>query len=260
MKRWIALALVAGTSLAVGIGLRSNWTKIDVRLWQRQVSPGPLSASHAWLETNCSACHTPVQSAEATKCIGCHANNTALLQRQPTAFHESIGACNRCHIEHQGSSPRPVPMDHVALAGIGLEVVRSNPGNASNSRLLAWIHQHERTAETARTHPRVTSTEAALNCLTCHSTKDRHQGYFGGDCASCHRTASWTIAEFQHPSPRSVACVQCHQPPPSHSMMHFTMVSRSVAKRPEARVDQCFLCHQTTSWNDIKLVGWYKHH
>ena len=27
-----------------------------------------------------------------------------------------------------------------------------------------------------------------------------------------------------------------------------------------ADVSQCFLCHQTNAWNDIKGVGWYKHH
>jgi hypothetical protein len=38
------------------------------------------------------------------------------------------------------------------------------------------------------------------------------------------------------------------------------MVSMMVASQPHARVDQCFLCHQTDAWNDIKGVGWYKHH
>jgi len=149
-------------------------------------------------------------------------------------------------------------MDHEALAEIGLDAI--DRSNVSHSRLLAWIRQHDAFAETAPTHPRVTSREAALNCMTCHSTKDRHQGYFGGDCASCHGTALWAIEEFRHPSPNSVECVQCHQAPPSHRMMHFTMVSRSVAQRADARVDQCFVCHQTTSWNDIRNVGWYKHH
>ncbi len=267
MRRWIGLVIVTMAALTSGVVLRSNWTmlkgqwmKVDVQFWQRQVSPGPLSAAHASLETNCTACHTPMKSVEATKCIGCHANSAAVLQRAPTAFHASIGACSRCHVEHQGTNLRPVLMDHVALAEIGLERVRMSPDVASNSRLLAWIRQHDGLAETAPTHPGVISTEAALNCLTCHSTKDRHQGYFGGDCASCHRTASWTIMEFQHPSPRSVECVQCHQAPPSHFMMHFAMVSQTVARAPNARNDQCFLCHKNTSWNDIQRAGWYKHH
>lgn len=260
MRRWIAVLVVAGASLAFGIGLRANWERVDARFWQRQVIPGALSSAHASLTNNCSACHSPRRSAEPAKCIACHATNTALLQRQPTAFHASTGACSRCHVEHQGTSVRPLPMDHVALASVGLAIMRSRTSNASSSRLLAWMRQHDGAAETVPTHPGVTATEAVLNCMTCHSTKDRHQGFFGGDCASCHRTASWTIPTFRHPSPRSVVCVQCHQPPPSHTMMHFTMVSQPVAKRPDARVDQCFLCHQSTSWNDIQRIGWYKHH
>jgi hypothetical protein len=43
-------------------------------------------------------------------------------------------------------------------------------------------------------------------------------------------------------------------------MGHFNMVSMMVASQPHAQVYQCFLCHQTDAWNDIKGVGWYKHH
>ena len=78
--------------------------------------------------------------------------------------------------------------------------------------------------------------EALLNCATCHQTKDRHRGLFGNDCA------------------------QCHQAPPSHSMMHFQMISMKVACQPNAKVSQCFLCHQTTSWNDSKGGDHFKHH
>ncbi|MBI3736827.1 hypothetical protein HY256_09975 [Candidatus Sumerlaeota bacterium] len=54
--------------------------------------------------------------------------------------------------------------------------------------------------------------------------------------------------------------MQCHQAPPSHYMMHFEMVSMKVAGQEHAEVSQCYLCHQTTAWNDIRGVGWYKHH
>ena len=43
-------------------------------------------------------------------------------------------------------------------------------------------------------------------------------------------------------------------------MMHFKMVSAKVACQPNALVNECYKCHQTTSWNDIKGVGFYKHH
>ncbi|KWT91627.1 hypothetical protein APY03_3238 [Variovorax sp. WDL1] len=109
-------------------------------------------------------------------------------------------------------------------------------------------------------HPRLGADESMLNCVSCHATKDRHQGFFGTDCVQCHATTQWTIAEFLHPSARSTECAQCHKPPPSHNMMHFSMMSAPLAKQPNAKVNQCFLCHQTTVWNDIKGLGWKKVH
>ncbi|WP_241527173.1 hypothetical protein [Sphingomonas turrisvirgatae] len=48
-------------------------------------------------------------------------------------------------------------------------------------------------------------------------------------------------------------------PPPSHNMMHFEMVSQRVAGK-RARVEQCYACHTTDAWNNIRGVGWYVHH
>ena len=43
-------------------------------------------------------------------------------------------------------------------------------------------------------------------------------------------------------------------------MMHFHMVSAKVARKPHAKVEQCFECHRTTAWTDIPGIGHYKHH
>ena len=102
--------------------------------------------------------------------------------------------------------------------------------------------------------------ESMLNCASCHATKDRHQGFFGTDCVQCHTTTQWTVADFIHPSPNSTDCAQCHKPPPSHNMMHFSMMSAPLARQPNAKVNQCYLCHQTTVWNDIKGRGLTKVH
>ncbi|MBY0497554.1 MAG: cytochrome c3 family protein [Cyanobacteria bacterium] len=256
-RRFVLAVVVLGVGLGIVLALRSG-AVIDIPLMQRQVSPGALSSAHASMDRNCAACHTPLRSADATRCVACHANNTSLLQRQPTAFHATIGTCSPCHSEHRGPTVRPVAMDHTGLASAGLDVARGNIDNASNRRLLEWLRAHESLGDV--THPKLTAAETVLNCATCHSTKDRHQKRFGDDCAVCHATASWAIPEFVHPSPRSTDCVQCHQAPPSHYMEHFKMVSQAVARAPDANAEQCFKCHQTTAWNDIKGVGWYKHH
>jgi len=156
-------------------------------------------------------------------------------------------------------------MDHLALSKIGfrqLEAYKSSDGVNELVRkdLLDWISQHQPAGHTSEPHSSFAPQEAVLNCASCHSTKDRHVKLFGQDCAQCHTTAKWTIPEFRHPSPTSKECAQCHQAPPSHYMMHFKMISMSIARMEKAEVNQCFLCHQTTSWNDIKGVGFYKHH
>lgn len=232
----------------------------EVALWQRMAAPGELSQAHAFLENNCTACHTPHKGVEAKNCMVCHADNKSLLQRQPTAFHANIVACAACHLEHQGRVASTTKMDHVALAHIGLKQLKSELPNTKPkvAQIKRWLEQSSDVTQLTAAHLR--PEEALLNCATCHQTKDRHRGQFGMDCAQCHATEKWTIAEYRHPSSASQSCAQCHQAPPSHNMMHFKMVSMKVAGQEHANVAQCFLCHQTTSWNDIKGVGWYKHH
>ena len=272
MKLWHVAAAAAIFAALFGgyyfLGSHSGGERSGVAsetAWERMASPGKLSKPHAFLEHNCAACHTAGKGVEAKSCIVCHANNESLLQREPTAFHANVGSCAGCHREHQGFDRRPTGMDHLALSGIGFRQLKAeHTSDGENERvrkdLLDWIGQHRPASHGSEGHSSLTPREAVLNCASCHSTKDRHRGLFGTDCAQCHGTTKWTIPEFRHPSPRSTDCVQCHQAPPSHYMMHFEMISAKVARQPTAKVNECYKCHQTTSWNDIKGVGWYKHH
>ncbi len=248
---------IAAATLAV---LHFNRAQVAV---ERLVSPGELSQPHAFLDNNCAACHTPGKGIEAKNCIVCHANNEHVLQRQPTAFHANVSACAACHIEHQGRVARTTKMDHSALTRIGFTRVKndattSDADVAQARQLKQWLQEQNRGGHFQNTQ--LKPQERLLDCASCHQTKDRHRGLFGADCALCHSTAKWTIAEFRHPSSASQSCAQCHQAPPSHYMMHFKMIDQKICGQPNAKVNQCFLCHQTTSWNDIKGVGFYKHH
>ncbi len=252
---YIALVVLAVAAATLSV-LHFKRARVAVQL---AVKPGDLSKSHAFLGNNCAACHTPVKGVEAANCIVCHANNQALSQRQPTAFHANIRSCKECHVEHRGRDERPITMDHAALTRIALRQVenQSSESRTQATQIKSWLQQTNRAALSS---PNLKKEEAVLNCATCHATKDRHSGLFGTDCAACHGTTAWTIPEFRHPSSASQSCAQCHQAPPSHYMEHFHMVSMKVAGQEHADVGQCFLCHQTTSWNDIKGVGFYKHH
>lgn len=265
LPRGIEVIYVAVTLGAFGAALAVPYLTHDrgsasVPGWQSMVNPGALSGKHQFLVGDCEACHTPHAGPTADKCIACHANNAELLGRQPTAFHADLGKreqgvggegdCRGCHVEHLGIAHRPTTMDHTVLAAIG---VKSRPLRKGASLSSLPVQ-----------HPRIEPAETALDCNACHANQDPHRSLFGTDCASCHATSvaqgGWTIPEFHHPSPLSTDCAQCHQAPPSHYMEHFQMVSMKIAGIEHADVSQCFLCHQTNAWNDIKGVGWYKHH
>ena len=247
----IAIAVVGGITTVVALYHSGS---SSVPGWQSFFQPGALSVKHAFLGDKCEACHTPIRGVEATACITCHFTAAADLGKQPTAFHANIQDCRGCHVEHQGAT-RPTKIDHAALLRIGSHLAVGTAGHPGVSRqmvndMAAFLGV--RVSQSAEKN--------GLGCASCHSNRDPHRELFGRDCAGCHDTATWRIAGFLHPSPTSRDCAQCHQAPPGHYMMHFEMVSKTVARQEHAQVNQCFLCHRTNSWNDIKGIGWYKHH
>ena len=214
------------------------------------VNPGPLSQPHAFLENRCNACHSPVKGIEASNCIVCHANDEALLQRQPTAFHANVGNCKACHTEHLGRIQRAITMSHAALSRIGLQQLAASGDELTNRSegFAQFFHTRRQAAD-----------ESLLNCASCHAKEDPHNEQFGLSCIACHTTERWSIAEFRHPSPSTRDCAQCHQGPPCHRTAHFRVCTQ-VTGKPNAEVRECYSCHQNTAWNDIKGVGWYKSH
>jgi len=252
---WTALVVAVATAAALAV---AHFEPASSAL-QQFVRPGPLSPRHAYLGDRCTSCHEPNVGVTVANCTACHANSERLLGRQPTEFHASVQECAACHIEHQPANIRPRVMDHVELVKLGARtLVHASLTDADSAATLksleTWLRirsPDQLDASTAR---------EALNCAGCHDRRDPHMKRFGGDCAQCHVFESWRISGYQHPSSRSKECVQCHQPPPSHLMGHFSMMSQKIAGKEHARVDQCYECHNTTGWNDIVNVGFYKHH
>lgn len=243
-------------ALLTGIGLIA-WAFLhdDAKILGSLADPGPLSEAHAFLGDNCAACHTPYRGVEDSNCI---------LQRQPTSFHANIGHCAKCHAEHRHPPARLSKMDHKLFVDIGRhqlsEASDTSEAAEAAERVRHWIRGGQARAALPPGNVELTPLERTLDCAACHRNDDRHFQLFGNDCAACHGTKKWNLTDFQHPSPMSRDCAQCHQAPPSHYMKHFKMISAKVANKPHAKVSQCFLCHQTTSWPDILGKGWYKHH
>jgi hypothetical protein len=260
--RRVLIAVALATVATAALVFAAPASFLDAGTWKRLASPGPLSKAHASLEANCSACHTPVAGVEDAGCVSCHANEASLLARQPTAFHAAIADANNCaacHREHSGRNSLR-RMDHAAFARMMLRRLEREPRAADASAFLQHLNSHRLNVM----NPRITlddrSEDSLLECGSCHSSSDPHTRVFGDDCAACHATSVWTIPAFAHPSPASTQCAQCHLAPLSHYHEHFAMMSKPIAGVEHAEPEDCFLCHQTTSWNDIRAVGIYDHH
>lgn len=243
---------VAGVA-AVSIGLYRNGS-LAVSGWTDAVLPGHLSGRHAFLSDQCEACHTPTKGVEAAACIACHTTAATDLGKQSTAFHATSKECRGCHLEHAGGV-RPTKMDHSVLLHIG--AFSRNADTSARTITGQMVMDLKSVLGFSRSDG---PEKADLGCFDCHSNREPHRGLFGRECADCHGLDSWKVVQFMHPSASSKECAQCHQAPPSHYMEHFVMMDQMITGKEKATVNQCYLCHRTDSFNDIKDVGWYKHH
>lgn len=260
MKHILVLLLLIA-ALFVGIKLGNNPTtqaSLANVTWQKLSSPGELSAGHQFLENNCEGCHVPAEGVDDKQCILCHANNESVLIRQPTAFHADVQECSTCHTEHQGVNGPPTTMDHSLLFDLAKNESLFSGQISKND--FALTHLKKLVAIQGSKNNLLTENEALLQCSSCHENDDKHFKLFGKNCGDCHATLSWTLANYVHPSSNSTDCSQCHQAPPSHYKPHYKKMSQKIAGKPNVPVDQCFQCHQSTSWNDIQQLGLYKHH
>jgi hypothetical protein len=240
MKPLVLMGLLVAILVIVfvTVGFYEPASDDKLSIWEAAVNPGSLSPAHAFLSNKCESCHAPNRGVVAAKCVTCHAATPDLLMNPVTSFHAHLSDCRGCHAEHRGGTVRPIHMDHGRLVNIALRYVleTEDPPHAKSQ------------------HP------ARLDCHSCHAYQDKHQEYFGKECSTCHSEKSWKIPGYLHPSPKSINCSECHKAPPSHRMEHFGMVDKKVTGEKEARIDQCYLCHKTDSFNDIKGVGWFKMH
>lgn len=250
---YAALAVVGTTAVALIPLTMYRSGSPALPAWRAAVVPGPLSAAHAFLSGRCESCHVPDKGVEAAACLTCHTFAPELLAKQDTAFHATIGECAACHLEHK-SGDRPIHMDHGALVAAGA-VRRPDPAELGSLAALERLLDEAGTALRPRGAALPATQADRLECTTCHTAQDPHRSRFGASCQSCHTTENWAVSGWQHPSPRSTDCAQCHQAPASHAEEHFLGTAQRVAIRRPARIEQCYLCHQTNSFSSFRAGG-----
>ena len=167
MKRGWLMALISA-NLAVLIALVFIYPHL-------MVSPGPVVAAHAELNTDCFACHAPLRGASTERCIACHAlpdiglrssKGVPLVRKAKgvkTSFHQELieKNCMACHSDHQA------------------------PRLTQRSR-KPFSHELLRPA-------------VREQCDSCHvAPVDKLHSKLTGNCKQCHSQKAWKPATFDH--------------------------------------------------------------
>ncbi len=194
-----------------------------------------LDGKHA--DVSCSTCHldartiADLQSAPQD-CASCHLKDDPHEGR----FGIDCGAC------HTPEGWQPAKFDH-NLASFKLE------------------GEHSEVA-CEKCHVNNVYKGTPMDCYSCHSGNDEHNGQFGKDCSACHTPSNWDDVTFDHNKTNfplsgqhsqiacqechkngqfkgtSASCVSCHAGPSFHAGAFGT---------------DCATCHMANSWSPAKF-------
>jgi hypothetical protein len=208
----------------------------------------PLTGAHATVQ--CLQCHTNNNfTTLPTTCYGCHQKD---FTATTNPNHVAVGFPTSCTTCHSTTNWTPVAFDHAVYAHYPLTGAHAK---------LACAQCH--------TNNNYTSTSAA--CYGCHQkdwngTNSPPHAIVGfpTSCETCHSTAAWTGATFNHNTTKfpltgahvKVTCAQCHVNnnyttlPTACYGCHrkdFTGTTKPAHVASGFPTD-CTLCHSTANW------------
>ncbi len=201
------------------------------------VGPGPLTASHIELTTDCFACHTPLRGATTDRCIACHklpdiglrtTKGTTIVNSKPVrvAFHQELkdSNCMACHSDHAGPK-------------------LTQRSRKSFSHAMLPVATRDR-------------------CESCHKAPtDTLHTQMTGNCAQCHKPQAWKPATFEHDKffvldkDHNTTCMTCHtrnnyKQYTCYGCHEHTPANIQAEHREEVgteNLDNCVRCHSSSN-------------
>ena len=225
--------------------------QVAIQQVQQHENRFPLVGAHAALD--CDSCHKGAATSQfaglSTQCYSCHAND---YQQTTVPNHVTAKFPTTCEQCHGMDTWFGVAFDHFKFTGFALTGAHS-------------------TLQCTQCHVNGNYNLTSGACVTCHlkdyqaTTNPNHvQSSFPQTCDSCHTTASWLGASFNHASTgfaltgahstlqcsqchingnyrlTSGACVTCHL----KDFQGTTNPNHVAGGFPQT----CDACHNTTSW------------
>ncbi|MGE0142736.1 MAG: hypothetical protein AB7I19_12725 [Planctomycetota bacterium] len=272
--------------LRVVVSLLSLSIILVIVFWESgaRISPGPLSASHARIDSldgaiGCEKCHVDGSASFTSSCEACH-TEIASARSAGRGLHGKLSdsdRCERCHTEHVSIPTAVALARQFALAGI------ADPTAYRHAEVdhfeLVGAHQSLdcKTCHALAAADSISAEESRFlglsqRCASCH--EDVHRGEYGAACADCHgQTRSFSaIADFRHAEFQqdgrhaALSCTQCHDaegPRSIAALLHVPASPRSCSdchRDPHSGPDttlrltdsrDCSRCHSTSDFRDV---------
>ena len=211
----------------------------------------PLIGAHATLD--CESCHKNGAAGRfeglSTDCISCHATDFAT----PNFDHRAMGFPTTCTACHSMDSWLGAKFDHLRFTGFA----------------LTGMHA---TLDCTACHVGGKFKGTPATCFGCHAkdfngtTNPPHvQAGFPHDCATCHTTAAWIPATFDHNTftkfpltgmHKTVPCLSCHVggkfagTPADCASCHMPDYNKTTNPNHKTAgfPTDCSICHSTAGW------------
>lgn len=262
----------AAIACGLGAGLRPPTC-------EAQISPGPLSRSHAALDgiAHCTRCHEARVGLPASRCLACHtALQARLAAGQGLHARAEYRDCKKCHVEHHGLEHDLVwwgkagrgAFDH-RHAGYALEGgharIACEACHQVRFQRRSWEAQDGVNA--ARTYLGL-----ATSCLVCHAELHRGTRLGVRDCADCHTFEAWAPASrFDHRQTpyaltgrhAALPCAKCHAVRAADGVRSGDRKSAGAGECTGCHEDvhrgrlgaACSRCHSTAGWMRVERAG-----
>jgi len=214
------------------------------------LAPGPVTASHAKAEAECSNCHVRFDRAGQDKlCVACHKDigqdlihNTGLHGRQKPQ------TCRGCHTDHRGREMNIAPLNSAAF------------DHRQTDYLLRGKHVPVACKSCHLAGKKYS--QAASDCLACHAKDDKHKGTLGKACADCHVEEGWKETRFDHGKTQfaltgkhiDTKCDACHKTKVYSEAPTTCIGCHKKEDKHKARFgDKCETCHTTRDWKGLSF-------
>jgi len=235
---------------------------------------------------DCTLCHTPAQWKGAKfdhattrfQLAGAHASVACQSCHTGNNYQGTSTACSSCHSSDYGKSRNP---DHTA-AGFSLDCtlchspVQWKGAKFDHNATRFPITGGHASTQCQQCHASGIYRGTSTACVSCHlndfnkTTNLNHvNAGFSQECTSCHTTAQWQGAVFDHGSTRfpltgghrSTSCQQCHSSgvyrgtSTACATCHLADFNKTADPSHTAAgfSQDCSLCHITAQWEGAKF-------